>query len=63
MQILPIAQSKPIGISDGAFLGRTLVLTSLAKASSFSKGHLAWVAVVCTAGQFGWLASFERTLV
>jgi hypothetical protein len=23
MQILPIAQSKPIGISDGAFLGRT----------------------------------------
>jgi len=37
------------------FWGALLVLTSLAKASSFSRGHLAWAAVVCTAAQFGWL--------
>jgi hypothetical protein len=32
-----------------------LVLTSLAKSGSFSRGHLAWVACGLTAAQFGWL--------
>ena len=32
-----------------------LALTNLAKTGSFSKGHLAWAAVVLIAAQFGWL--------
>jgi hypothetical protein len=43
------------GLRMAPFWGALLVLTSLAKASSFSTGHLAWAAVVCTAAQFGWL--------
>jgi hypothetical protein len=43
------------GLRMAPFWGALLVLTSLAKASSFSSVHLAWAAVVCTAAQFGWL--------
>ncbi len=32
-----------------------LVLTSLAKTGSFSRGHLAWAAFACVAAEFGWL--------
>ena len=32
-----------------------LVLTSLAKTGSFSRGHLAWAAAALIAAQFGWL--------
>jgi hypothetical protein len=43
------------GLRMAPYWGALLVLTSLAKASSFSRGHLAWAAAVCTAAQFGWL--------
>lgn len=43
------------GLRMAPFWGALLVLTSLAKTGSFSSGHLAWVAVVFTAAQFGWL--------
>jgi len=43
------------GLRMAPFWVALLVLTSLAKANSFSRGHLAWAAVTCTAAQFGWL--------
>jgi hypothetical protein len=43
------------GLRMAPFWGALLVLTNLAKTGSFSRGHLAWVAVVLTAAQFGWL--------
>ena len=43
------------GLRMAPFWASLLVLTSLAQAESFSRGHLAWVAVACTVAQFGWL--------
>ena len=43
------------GLRMAPFWGALLVLTSLAKANSISRVHLAWAAVACTASQFGWL--------
>lgn len=42
------------GLRMVPFWGALLILTSLAKANSFSRVHLAWAAVACTAAQFGW---------
>jgi hypothetical protein len=43
------------GLRMAPFWGALLVLTSLAKTGSFSRGHLFWAAVVLIAAQFGWL--------
>ena len=43
------------GLRMAPFWASLLVLTSLAKAGSFSRSHLSWAAVVCTAAEFGWL--------
>ena len=43
------------GLRMAPFWGALLVLTILEKTGSFSRGHLAWGAVVFTAAQFGWL--------
>ena len=43
------------GLRMAPFWGALLVLTSLAKTGSFSRGHLSWAAVVLIAAQFGWL--------
>jgi hypothetical protein len=43
------------GLRMAPFWGALLVLTSLAKTSSFSGVHLAWAASVLVAAQFGWL--------
>jgi hypothetical protein len=43
------------GLRMAPFWGALLVLTTLAKTGSFSRGHLAWAAVVLIAAQFGWL--------
>jgi hypothetical protein len=43
------------GLRMAPFWGALLVLTSLAKTVSFSRGHLFWTAVVLIAAQFGWL--------
>ena len=43
------------GLRMAPFWGALLVLTSLAKTGSFSRGHLFWAAVVLVAAQFGWL--------
>lgn len=43
------------GLRMAPFWGGLLVLTSLGKTGSFSRGHLAWAAVVLIAAQFGWL--------
>jgi len=43
------------GLRMAPFWAALLVLTILEKAGSFSRGDLAWAAVVCTAAQFGWL--------
>src|ERR1700733_4809524 len=43
------------GLRMAPFWGALLVLTSLAKTGSFSRGHLAWAAVVLIAAQFGWV--------
>jgi hypothetical protein len=43
------------GLRMAPFWGALLVLVSLAKTSSFSRGHLAWAAFAFTAAQFGWL--------
>lgn len=43
------------GLRMAPFWLGLLVLTSLAKTGSFSKGHLAWAAAVMIAAQFGWL--------
>ena len=43
------------GLRMAPFWLALLVLTNLAKISSFSRGHLAWAAAVVIAAQFGWL--------
>lgn len=43
------------GLRMAPFWLALLGLTSLAKTGLFSRGHLAWGAVVLTAAQFGWL--------
>jgi hypothetical protein len=43
------------GLRMAPFWGALLVLTSLAKTGSFTRGHLFWAAVVLIAAQFGWL--------
>jgi hypothetical protein len=43
------------GLRMAPFWLALLVLTTLAKAGSFSRGHLAWSAAVLIAAQFGWL--------
>lgn len=43
------------GLRMAPFWLALLVLTSLAKTGSFSRGHLAWAAAVLIAAQFGWL--------
>ena len=43
------------GLRMAPFWLELLVLTSLAKTGSFSRGHLAWAAAVVIAAQFGWL--------
>jgi len=43
------------GLRIAPFWGALLVLTILEKTGSFSRGLLAWAAVVCAAAQFGWL--------
>ena len=43
------------GLRMAPFWLALLVLTSLAKTGSVSRGHLSWAAVVLIAAQFGWL--------
>jgi len=43
------------GLRMAPFWLELLVLTSLAKTGSLSRGHLAWAAAVVIAAQFGWL--------
>jgi len=43
------------GLRMAPFWFALLILTSLAKTGSFSRGHLAWSAAVLIAAQFGWL--------
>ena len=43
------------GLRMAPFWSALLVLTILEKTGSFSRGYLAWAAVVLTAAQFGWL--------
>jgi len=43
------------GLRMAPFWVALLVMTYLAKTSSFSRGHLSWAAVVLIAAQFGWL--------
>ena len=43
------------GLRMAPFWVALLVLTSLAKTGSYSRGHLAWAAAILIAAQFGWL--------